>query len=144
MKRLSILAVCFVALAMSSCSMLSTSSNSAANIAGRSCGSAVASLYQVYKTTKTVDLTNSTNLSNALALTASCTQLKENKNNPEYKKAFAAGLVASAAGLFTTQNAMGFVDKIIATSGLENVNASNIANTATTAMAIYSLLNSVK
>ena len=70
--------------------------------------------------------------------------MKENKNNPEYKKAFAAGLVASAAGLFTTQNAMGFVDKIIATSGLENVNASNIANTATTAMAIYSLLNSVK
>ncbi|MCR4659330.1 MAG: hypothetical protein K5650_03430 [Bacteroidales bacterium] len=144
MKKLSILLVCVAALAFTSCSMMQTSSNSAAALAGRNCGAAVASLYKVYNTNKTIDLTNTTNLTNALALTASCSQLKENKDNAAYKRDFAAGVVSSAAGLVTTQTAMSFVDKILATSGLDNVNASSIANTASTAMAIYSILNSVK
>ncbi|MBR1851101.1 MAG: hypothetical protein IJ789_06975 [Bacteroidales bacterium] len=144
MKKISLLLVCLATLAFSSCSLLSSSSNNAATLAGKNCGSSVAALYKVYSANKTIDLTNATNISNALALTASCTQLKENKDNADYRKAFTAGLVSSAAGLITTQTASSFVDKLLATSGLENVNTSNIASTASTAMAIYSLLNSIK
>ncbi len=146
MKRLSILLVCFAAMAFVSCSSLSsaTSSNTVAKASGQACGTAVQGLYGAYKNTGTVDLTNTTNLNNALALATAYTNLKQNKDNNEYRKAFTNGLIASSAGLITQATANGFVDKLLASSGLTNVNTQNIAQTASTVAAIITLLNALK
>ena len=103
MKRLGILLVCFAALAMTSCSMFeaASSSNAMANDTGKNAGVAVQGLYGAYKRTGTIDLTNTTNLNNALSLAAAYSNLKQNKNNAEYSKAFTTGLIASSAGLIT-------------------------------------------
>ncbi|MBP5676895.1 MAG: hypothetical protein J6W88_00175 [Bacteroidales bacterium] len=143
MKRLGILLVCFAALAMTSCSMFeaASSSNAMANTTGKNAGVAVQGLYGAYKRTGTIDLTNTTNLNNALSLAAAYSNLKQNKNNAEYRKAFTTGLIASSAGLITSSNATAFVDKLLASSGLSNVNVQNVTQTAATVAAIVSLLN---
>lgn len=146
MKRLSILLVCVAAMAMVSCSAVSSaaSSNTVANASGQACGTAVQGLYSSYKNTGTVDLTNTTNFNNALALATAYTNLKQNKDNESYRKAFTSGLIASSAGLITQATASGFVDKLLASSGLSNVNTQNITQTATTVAAIVSLLNALR
>lgn len=146
MKRLSILIVCVAAMAFASCSALSSaaSSNTVANASGQTCGTAVQGLYRSYKSTGTVDLTNTTNLNNALALATAYTNLKQNKDNSDYRKAFTTGLIASSAGLITSQNATAFVDKMLATAGLGNINTQNITQTAATVGAIITLLNALK
>ena len=146
MKRLSILLVCVAAMAMVSCSAVSSaaSSNTVANASGQACGTAVQGLYSTYKNTGTVDLTNTTNFNNALALATAYTNLKQNKDNESYRKAFTSGLIASSAGLITQATASGFVDKLLASSGLSNVNTQNITQTATTVAAIVTLLNALK
>lgn len=138
--------VCIAAMAMASCSSLSsaTSSNTVANASGQACGTAVQGLYSAYKSTGTVDLTNTTNLNNALALATAYTNLKQNKDNTNYRKAFTTGLVASSAGLITQATASGFVDKMLASAGLANVNTQNITQTAATVAAIVTLLNALK
>ncbi len=146
MKRLSILMVCFAALLFTACSALSSaaSSNTVAKASGQACGTAVQGLYGAYRNTGTVDLTNTTNLNNALALATAYTNLKNNQGNTEYRKAFTSGLVASSAGLITQAAASGFVDKLLASSGLSNVNTQNITQTAATVGAIITLLNALK
>lgn len=146
MKRLSILLVCVAAMAMVSCSAVSSaaSSNTVANASGQACGTAVQGLYSSYKKTGTVDLTNTTNFNNALALATAYTNLKQNKDNESYRKAFTSGLIASSAGLVTQATASGFVDKMLASSGLANVNTQNITQTATTVATIISLLNALR
>ena len=146
MKRLGLLLVCFAALAMTSCSLFQSaaSSNTVAQASGQACGTAVQGLYSSYKNTGTVDLTNTTNLNNALALATAYTNLKQNKDNQSYRKAFANGLVLSSAGLITQATANGFMDKLLATAGLQNINTQNIAQTAATAAAIITLLNALK
>lgn len=138
--------VCFAALAMSSCSMLNSAagSNSVAAASGQSCGTAVQGLYQSYKGTGKVDLTNASNLSNALALATAYTNLKNNKGDESYRKAFTSGLIASSAGLVTQQNADTFVNQMLSTSGLGNINTQNVAQTAATASAIVTLLNTLR
>lgn len=139
--------MCFAVLGFVSCGTATNlaSSDAAAQAAGLSCGQATASLYSVYKSTGKVDLTNSTNLSNALILATSYSQLKENKGNQAYRKAFTTGMVNAGTNIFTNSGlANTFVDKLLATSGLENVNSSNIANKAQTIIAIMSLINALK
>ncbi len=138
--------MCFATLALTSCSTIQSaaSSDTVASATGKSCGTAVQSLYRSYKSTGTVDLTNTTNLNNALALATAYTNLKNNKDNTEYRKAFTTGLVASSAGLITQAAASGFVDKLLASSGLSNINTQNITQTASTVSAIITLLNALK
>lgn len=145
MKRLGILLACFATLALTSCSLFSAaaSSNSVAKASGQNCGTAVQGLYGAYKSTGNIDLSNATNLNNALALATSYANLKQNKDNSEYRQAFTSGLIASSAGLITSSNAAAFVDKMLATAGLANINSQNIAQTAATAAAIVSLLKVV-
>ena len=142
MKRLGILIMCFATLAMTSCTTLqnAAASDTVASATGQSCGTAVQGLYGAYKRTGTIDLTNTTNLNNALAVATAYTNLKQNKTNSNYRKAFTSGLIASSAGLLTSSNAAAFVDKMLATAGLANINSQNIAQTAATASAIISLL----
>lgn len=137
--------VCFAALAMSSCSLMQSaaSSNTVAQASGQTCGTAVQGLYGSYKNTGTVDLTNPTNFNNALALATAYSNLKQNKDNSEYRKAFTNGLILSSAGLITQANATKFVDGLLATTGLGNINTQNVAQTAATAAAIITLLKTL-
>lgn len=146
MKRLGILMMCFAALTLTSCSLFQSaaSSNTVASASGQACGTAMQGLYSSYQNTGKVDLTNATNLNNALALATAYTSLKQNKDDQNYRKAFTAGLIASSAGLITSQNATAFVDKLLASSGLANLNTQNITQTAATAAAIISLINALK
>lgn len=137
--------VCFAALAMSSCSLMQSaaSSNTVAQASGQTCGTAVQGLYGAYRNTGTVDLTNATNFNNALALATAYTNLKQNKDNAAYRKAFTNGLILSSAGLITQANATQFVDGLLATAGLGNINTQNVAQTAATAAAIITLLKTL-
>ena len=138
--------MCFAALVMSSCGAMQSaaSSNAVAQASGQACGTAVQGLYSAYHNTGKVDLTNATNLNNALALATCYTNLKQNKNDQNYRKAFTTGLIASSAGLINSQNATAFVDKLLASTGLTNINTQNVAQTAATAAAVITLLNALK
>ena len=146
MKRLGLLIVCFATLALTSCGAIQSaaSSNTVAQASGQACGTAVQGLYSSYKSTGTVDLTNANNLNNALALATAYTNLNQNKGNESYRKSFTTGLILSSAGLITQANATQFVDKLLATAGLGNINTQNVAQTAATAAAIITLLNTLK
>ena len=138
--------VCFATLVMASCGAMQSvaSSNTVAQASGQACGTAVQGLYSSYKNTGTVDLTNATNFNNAIALATAYTNLRQNKDNDAYRKSFTTGLILSSAGLITQANASQFVDKLLASAGLANVNTQNIAQTAATAAAIIPLLNTLK
>lgn len=127
MKRLSLVLVCFATLAFSSCGVLNSvaSSNSAATTLGQTCGSAILGLYQSYKATGTINLTYGNNLTNALALASCYTQIKANKNNSDYRKAFANGLILSSAGLITNQNSNAFINALLSANSLSNVSSNN-------------------
>ena len=146
MKRLVLLLMCVATLAMTSCGSLAGSgnSNAAAQMSGQTCGVAVQQLYSSYKATGKVDLTNATNLSNALIVATACTNLRANKDDKNYRTAFTNGLILSSAGLITTANATAFVDQMLNTAGLTNVNSQNIAQTAATAAAIVTLFNALR
>ena len=143
MKHFSIIIACFATMALTACSAMSSaaSSNTVASATGQACGTAVQGLY---KNTGTIDLTNTNTLNNALALATAYTNLKQNKDNSNYRKAFTSGLIASSAGLITQATASGFVDKLLASSGLSNINTQNITQTAATVAAIVTLLNALK
>ncbi len=148
MKRLSIILVCFATLAFGSCGILNSaaSSNSAATAMGQTCGSAILGLYNSYKATGTVNLTTGNNLAHALALATCYTQIKENKNNSAYRKAFANGLIMSSAGLITNANANSFINALLMANGLANVSTNNTTqqNQQATSTATSSLFNSIE
>lgn len=145
MKRLGIILMCLATLVMASCNAFSSAgSNSVAMLSGQNCGSAVKGLYNSYKSTGNLNITSGTNLTNALALASCYSQLKQNKNDKQFRKSFIKGMVQSSTGLFTTATATNFVDQMLNSSGLANVNSSNIAQTASTATTIISLLNTLK
>ena len=52
--------------------------------------------------------------------------------------------IISSAGLITAANATAFVDQMLNTAGLTNVNSQNIAQTAATAAAIVTLFNALR
>ena len=146
MKKIALLIMCVATLLATSCSVLqsATASDPVAVAAGQTCGTAVQGLYKSYSTTKTIDLSNANNLSNAIALASAYTTLNQNKGNDAYRKAFTTGLIASSAGLLTKSNANSFVDQLLASTGLSNVNSSNIAQTATTVQTLVSLMQMLK
>ncbi|MBQ9418544.1 MAG: hypothetical protein IJU19_08210 [Bacteroidales bacterium] len=146
MKRIAIMMMCVATLAMSACSALTaaSSSNAAASASGSACGSAVQGLYSAYKSSGKVDLGNATNLSNAVALASAYTNLKNNKSDSDYRKAFTSGLIASSAGLVTQSNASTFINQLLSTSSLGNINTQTVSQTAATASAIVTLLNTLK
>lgn len=138
--------VCFATLALTSCGAVSSasSSNTVAKASGQTCGTAVQGLFRSYKNSGTIDLTNSTNINNAIALATAYTNLKSNKGDANYRKAFTSGLIASSAGLITSSNASQFVDKLLASSGLANLNTQNISQSVATASAIVNLMKVLK
>ena len=137
--------MCIAALAMTSCSALQSaaSSNTAANASGQA-GSAVQGLYKSYKKSGSIDITSGSDLTNALQLATAYSQLKQNKKDKSYRKAFTSGLISSSAGLITSQNASSFINQMLSISGLSNINASNVTQTASTAASIISLLSTLK
>ncbi|MBR1798472.1 MAG: hypothetical protein IJ761_01040 [Bacteroidales bacterium] len=144
MKRFSIILVALATLTLASCSIFqSSSSNAAAQAAGQSCGYAVQGLYNNYKSTGTLNLNNASNLTNALTVVTSYNLLKNNQKDASYKKSFVSGMVASSAGLLTTQTATSFVDQLMASQGLNNINSSNITQTVNTANTIVTLLKAL-
>ncbi len=131
MKRLSIILLSFATLALASCSALGgAASNSLAQATGQTCGSAILGLYTSYKATGTINLTNTTNLANAIALATCYTQIKQNKDDANYRKGFSRGLIASSAGLITNQNVSNVVNTLLTLNGLSGItNANTTTNT---------------
>ncbi|MBQ2511121.1 MAG: hypothetical protein II531_03055 [Bacteroidales bacterium] len=147
MKKLSILLLCIVTLAATSCNSLqkAASSNSAAAASGQLCGNAVKGLYQSYKNDGKLDVTSGSNLTNALSLATAYSQLKDHKNDKSYRKAFASGLVVSSAGLITDRNSISFINQLLSSAALSGLNRNNIVSKgAATATSIVNLLSIIK
>lgn len=146
MKRLSIIMMCFAALALASCSSLmgagssSSTDTSTAKNSGKNTAAALVGLYGSYKANNTINLSNANDIANALILAKGYSAYRSNSADPNFKKAFAAGMVAGGAGLITNLN----VDNVLSTmtnlSGL-NVNAANISKSVNTASSIVQLLS---
>lgn len=146
MKRLSILMMSIAMLAFTSCSTLQNvaSSGSAATLSGQQCAVATNSLYKTYKSTGKIELANATNVTNILTVITSYKQLKANKGDSAYRKAFASGAVAAGTGLITAANAETFTNTLLNASGLDGVTAANIQQKTQTAATIISLFNALK
>jgi len=143
MKRFSIIMMCFATLGFVSCGSLgSTSVDSAAKTAGRNTANAIITLYNSYRNTGTVSLSNPTDLTAALMLATGYTNMRTNKDNSEYKKAFAAGMVSAGSGLITTANVDRVINTMNSLTGL-NVNPSTVSNNVGTATAIIQLLQAL-
>ena len=130
MKRLSIILISFATLVLASCGILGNASSSAAQATGQTCGNAIVGLYRSYKATGTINLTQGNNLTNALALATCYTQLRQNKDNNNYRNAFTSGLILSSAGLITNQNAGSFINTLLGAQQLGTVNASTPSSQA--------------
>ena len=143
MKRFSIIMMCLVTLSFVSCSSLgSTSVDSAAKTQGRNTANAIITLYNSYRNTGTVSLSNPTDLTAALMVATGYTNMRNNRESAEYKKAFAAGMVSAGSGLITTANVDHIINTMNNLTGL-NVNASTISNNVGTATAIIQLLQAL-
>ena len=146
MKRLSIIIMCVATLALTSCSSLFGGGNgtatSAAKDNGRAAGASIITLYNSYRSTGTVNLGNPTDLTAALSLATAYTNFRNNQADAHYKKAFAAGMVASGAGLITSANVNNIINTMNNLTGL-NVNAATITNSVGTATAIIQLLQAL-
>ena len=141
MKKLSIIALCFVTMAFASCNQLqqASTSDSVAKTNGNNTAKAIVGLYNTYRSTGTVSLSNSADLTNMLVVASGYTNIRNNKENSDYMKAFASGMVAAGAGLITTNNVQTVINTMNNLTGL-NVNAATIANNVGTVTAIIQLL----
>lgn len=146
MKKLSIIMMCVATLVFASCGSTLGSANSsttsAAKASGKSAATSLLSLYGSYKSTGTVNLGNPTDLTAALSLATAYTNFRNNQADPNYKKAFAAGMVSAGAGLITSQNVNTLINTMNNLTGL-NVNAATISNSVGTATAIIQLLQAL-
>lgn len=136
--------MCVAALFITSCSGTShiATSNAAAKANGLSTANAMLALYNSYQAKGTISLANASDLSNALILATGYTNLRNNKDNAEYKTSFAAGMVAAGTGLITTSNVNRVLDLLNSSTGL-NVNATNIQSSVTAVSSIVSLLKAL-
>ncbi len=133
MKRLAIIIISFATLGFVSCGILgNVGNNTVAQATGQTCGKAILSLYSSYKSTGTINLTNPTNLTNAITLAACYTQIKANKGNSAYRKAFSNGLIMSSSGLITNQNVNNVINTLLMVNSLGNLNSSTASNSTTT------------
>lgn len=134
------------ALALVSCSAVqkTVSSDNAASLSGQQCATATNALYKAYKTAGKIDLSSTTNVSNILVVATAYNQLKANKGDASYRKAFTKGAVAAGTGLITAANAETFTNTLLNSTGLGNINTTNIKNNVQTAGTIITLLNTLK
>ena len=146
MKKISLLLAGFVIMAVTSCSTMqqAASSNTAASMTGQQAAIATNSLYKTYSSTGKLDLSNSNNVANILTVITAYNQLKSNKNDDSYRKAFNSGAISAGTGLITTANANTFANALLNSTGLSGVNASNIQNKVQTASTIITLLKALK
>lgn len=145
MKKIATIIMTFVMAAMvTSCGTVGNiaSSNTAAKTAGITCAQALTGLSKNHKANGTISLTNSTDLSNMLIVCTSYSQLRQNKDNAEYKQAFTAGLI-SGSNLITAANANTIVNTLLNSTGLSGINASNIQQKAETVSTILTLLKAL-
>lgn len=146
MKKISIILMCVATLAFASCSALSNAASNDATAAatGRSCATSLISLYQSYKSVGKIDLTNPLNLSNAIVVASAYTQLKQNKGNESYRKAFTSGMISAGAGVITNSNADAITTALSNSTGLTNLNAQNANQSAQSASSILSLMKAMQ
>ncbi|GEM_PF-959096 len=147
MKKLSIMMMCFAVMSLGLVSCKSSSSASGSNYdaakkSGRSTATAILGLYNSYKSNGTINLSNASDLTNGLMLATGYANMRNNRQDAEYKKAFAAGMVSAGTGLITAENAERVIDKMNSLTGL-SVNAANISNSVGTAQAIIQLLQAL-
>ena len=144
MKRFSIIMMCIAAMAFTSCGSTSgtTTTDSAAKASGRNTASALITLYNSYRSTGTISLSNPTDLTAALVVATGYTNLRTYKEDANYKKAFAAGMVSAGAGLITTANVNQIITTMNNLTGL-NVNAATVSNSVGTATALIQLLQAL-
>ncbi|MBP5540962.1 MAG: hypothetical protein J6X88_04850 [Bacteroidales bacterium] len=143
MKRLSIIILCFATMAFASCGTTGgASSESAAKTSGRNTANALLSLYNSYRANGTISLSNTADLTSTLVVATGYTNLRSNKGNPDYRKAFAAGMVSAGTNLITSANVENVINTMNGLTGL-NVNAATISNSVGTATAIIQLLQAL-
>lgn len=143
MKRLSIIVLCFATMVLASCGTFSgNSSESAAKTSGRNTANAILSLYNSYRANGTVSLANSADLTSTLVLATGYTNLRNNQQDPNYRKAFAAGMVSAGTSLITSSNVEYVINTMNSLTGL-NVNPQTISNSVGTATAVIQLLQAL-
>ena len=143
MKKFSIILMCVAALSFVSCGGSSnTSSDSAARSCGRNTANALVSLYNSYRANGTISLSNPTDLANTLVVATGYTNLRNNKNTPDYRKSFASGMVSAGTSLITSTNVEYVINTMNGLTGL-NVNAATISNSVNTATAVIQLLQAL-
>ena len=144
MKRFSIIMMCIATMAFASCGTMkgNSSSDSAAKASGRSTANALVSLYTSYRTNGTISLSNSNDLTSTLVVATGYTNLRNNQNNPAYRKSFTAGMLSAGTSLITAANVENVINTMNGLTGL-NVNASTISSSVGTATAIIQLLQAL-
>lgn len=144
MKRFSIIMMCIATMALASCGTMNSnsSSDSAAKASGRSTANALVSLYSSYRTNGTISLSNNNDLTSTLVVATGYTNLRNNQNNPGYRKAFTAGMLSAGTSLITAANVEHLINTMNGLTGL-NVNASTISSSVGTATAVIQLLQAL-
>ena len=117
--------------------------DSVAAASGATCGRALIALNNSKKA-GTLAITNPTDLTNMLAVIAAYNNLKANKDNSNYKKSFASGMVTGGSGLINATTATSITNTLLNSVGLDGVNSSNIAQKTQTVTTIVQLLSMLK
>lgn len=143
MKKFSIIMMFVAMFAATSCSSLTSATDTAAATSGAACSQA---LIQLNKSKKagTLAITNPTDLSNMLVVIGAYNSLKANKENSAYKKSFTSGMVTGSTGLITPTTAANITNSLMNATGLEGIDANNIVNKAQTVGTIIQLLGALK
>jgi len=143
MKKFSIILMFVAMFAATSCSSLSSATDTAAVTSGAACSQALLSLNKSKKA-GTLAITNPTDLSNMLVVIGAYNGLKANKENTNYKKSFTTGMVTGGGSIINKTMATNITNSLLNASGLEGVTATNIAQKAQTVNTIIQLLGALK
>lgn len=145
MKRVIVVFTVFLYF-LSSCTMLSTTSqsstSSASYVSGKGFGTSLAALYSQYKTSGKLNFGDPTTLVNVAALSTYGSAIRGKGTNTAFYKDFASGAIAGSNTLINA----GSVDNII--SMCNNINLTSVVNavknnTAVPADAVMNINNSL-
>ena len=139
MKKISLIMMFVATFAMTSCGLMGSATNTAAVSSGAACGQALIALNNSKKA-GTLALTNPTDLANMIVVIGAYNNLKANKSDATYKKAFAPGMVTGGSGLINATTATNLTNSLINSVGLDGVNTTNIQQKAQTVSTIIQLL----
>lgn len=143
MKKIGII-MTFVALfAATSCGTLSNVSDTAAATSGTACARALVSLRASQKA-GTLSVTNVSDISNMLIVINAYNTLKANKGNNNFRKSFAAGMVAGGSGIITNSNVNTIINVLLATNGLGTLNSNNISSSNNSTKTFSTVLDTMK